>query len=109
MAEFKQTQLRGHRCTLIFTGSHYYLHNSYFGLLGRATRDYDKEGKYPDFASHFTVEAGNRHCNWPSSIIALYFKRLIRHEERKWVAEKEVTFDEIELDCADKALDIKMI
>lgn len=108
MATFKQTQIRGYQCTLIFVGSHYYLHNSFFGLLGQATRDYDKEGKYPDFTCHFTIEVGNHHCNWPSSMIASYFKRQIRLEERRHVA-KEVTFDEKELDCTNKTLDIKMI
>lgn len=108
MATFKQTKIRGHQCTLIFTGSHYYLHSSLFGMLGQATRDYAKEGKYPNCASHFTVETGNHHCNWPSSLIASYFKRLIGLEECKWV-DKKVTFDEKELDFADKCLDIKMI
>lgn len=108
MATFTQTKIRGHQCTLIFIGSHYYLHSSFFGLLGQATRDYSKEGKHPNYASHFTLEVGNHHCNWPSSLIASYLKRLIGLEENRDI-DKEVTFDVKDLDCAKKTLKIEMI
>lgn len=110
MATFTQTKIRGHQCTLIFTGSHYYLHSSFLGLLGQATRNYAKEGKQPDgnWTGHFTLEVGNHHCNWPSSLIASYFKRLIGLEENRNI-DKEVTFDVKDLDCANKTLKIEMI
>ena len=110
MATFTQTTIRGHQCTLIFTGSHYYLHSSYFGLLGRATRDYAKDGRQPDgsWIGYFALEVGNQSCNWPNSVIASYFKRLIKREENRYV-DKKVTFEVKDLDCVNKTLKIEMI
>lgn len=110
MATFTQTKIRGHQCTLIFTGSHYYLHSSFFGLLGQATRNYAKEGRQPDgnWTGHFTLEVGNQYCNWPSSMIAAYFKRLIEREENRYV-DKEVTFEVQDFDGRKYNLKIEMV
>ena len=110
MATFTQTTIRGYQCTLIFTGSHYYLHNSFFGLLGRATRDYANEGKQPDGnrTAHFMLEVGNQYCSWPSSMIASYFERLIRREENRYV-DKKVTFEVREFDGRKYSLKIEMV
>lgn len=110
MATFTQTTIRGHQCTLIFTGSHYYLYSAFFGLLGRATRDYAKEGKQPDGnrTAHFMLEVGNQYCSWPSSMIGSYFKRLIGREENRYV-DKKVTFEVQEFDGRKHNLEIKMV
>lgn len=111
MATFTQTKIRGHQCTLIFTGSHYYLHSSFFGLLGQATRNYAKADTNPvtgNAVGHFTLEVGNRRCNWPSSLIASYFKRLIEREENRYV-DKEVTFEVKDFDGRKYNLKIEMV
>lgn len=111
MALFTHTKIHGNPCTLIFTGSHYYLYSSFFGLLGQATRDYGKEGISPMTGldtSHFTLEVGNHHCSWPSSAIATAFKKAITKEEQRYI-KKEISYEVKELDCANKVLDIKTI
>lgn len=111
MATFTQAKIHGHQCTLIFTGSHYYLHSEFYGILGQATRDYNKESvslKTGIGASHFTLEVGNHHYSWPSSAIATAFKKVITKYESKYI-KKEVSYEVKELDCANKTFDIKMI
>lgn len=110
MATFTQIKIHGNPCTLIFTGSHYYLHSSFYGILGQATRDYDKEGISPMtglHTSHFTLEVGNHHYSWPSSMIATAFRKAITKEEQRYV-KKQVSYEVKDMDCANKTLDIKM-
>lgn len=108
MATFTQTKLRGHQCTLIFTGSHYYLHSSFYGLLGQATRDYSREVSNPVHKAFFTLEVGNHHCSFPSSTIATAFKRAINKEENTYVT-KMVEYEIQERDCANCNLKIEMV
>ena len=108
MATFTQIKLQGHPCTLIFTGSHYYLHSSFFGLLGRATRHYNREVSNPVHKAFFTLEVGNHHCSFPSSTIAAGLKRAINKEENKYV-EKIVEYEVQELNCASYNLKIEMV
>ena len=109
MATFTQIKLRGHQCTLIFTGSHYYLHSSFFGLLGRATRHYDRERETNYKKALFTLEIGNSRCDGGtlSGAIEAGFKRAINKMENTYV-EKTVEYNVHTVDCDKFTLKIEV-
>ena len=111
MATFTQIKLQGHPCTLIFTGSHYYLHSSFFGLLGRATRHYNRERETDYKEALFTLEIGNSRCSGGTlskGTIEAGFKRAINKEENTYV-EKTVEYNVHIVDCNKFTLKIEVI
>lgn len=105
--EIYKTTFRGSEVSVIFTGSHYYFHNSYYGVIAVAERDY---GKDSGSASHFTLSVGNRHTlgGSLSGAVESLVKRFITKSEQKYIT-KKVTYNTEEIDLADGKLSCEFI
>lgn len=86
--EIFTTKLQGVTVNVIFTGSHYYFHESFFGIFGVATRVLDA-CELEDKKFHLLV--GNIYTIGYSSIeyaIERLMKRIINKWENKYVKRK---------------------
>lgn len=97
--EISITAIRGRKVNVIFNGSTYYFHNSFFGFLAIAERDYNEEknGK-----AAFTIIVGNHHTTGGSlcnSAIETAVKRFINKAECNFV-DKKVKYTTVEKDLA---------
>ena len=83
--EILTTKLQGAVVNVIFTGSHYYFYNSFFGIFGVATRVSDAgELEY----RKFNLLVGNEHTSgssFCSSSIEIFMKSVIRKQENMYV------------------------
>ena len=83
--EILTTKLQGATVNVIFTGSHYYFYNSFFGIFGVATRVSDA-GELED--KKFNLLVGNEHTSgssFSSSAIEILMKRVINKAENTYV------------------------
>lgn len=99
------TSFRGYEINVIFTGSHYYFHSSYAGVIAIAER---KPYNFQD-AQTFEVKAGNRHLVGGSlgsaSAILANCKKFINKAENQFIR-VSVDYELIEADCADLYLEM---
>ena len=83
--EIFTTKLQGAKVNVIFTGSHYYFHESFFGIFGVATRVSDA-GELE--AKKFHLLVGNEHTSgssFSSSSIERFMKIVIGKQENMYV------------------------
>ena len=73
--EILTTKLHGATVNVIFTGSHYYFYNSFFGIFGVATRVSDA-GELED--GKFKLLVGNEHTSGSSSFYSSAIERLMK-------------------------------
>lgn len=73
--EILTTKLQGDTVNVIFTGSHYYFHNSFFGIFGVATRVSDA-GELE--TKKFNLLVGNEHTSDSFSFCNYYIERFMR-------------------------------
>lgn len=109
--EITKTSFRGCEVSVIFTGSHYYFHSSYYGLLAVAVRDYDREVSM-DYqtgtgaASFFTLITGNHNTIGGclgGSVVASLCERYIRKLEQRYIT-KSVSFGHSSQDLTNTSL-----
>ena len=85
--EFYKTTLRGSEVNVIFTGSHYFFHNSYYGVIAIAERDYDETDCSGERAkTFFTLSIGNSHCqggSFSNGAVECFVRRFIRKAEQE--------------------------
>ena len=83
--EIFTTKLQGATVNVIFTGTHYYFYNSFFGIFGVATR-VSYAGELED--KKFNLLVGNEHTSGSSfsnSAIEIFMKRVIGRQENMYV------------------------
>ena len=84
--EILTTKLQGATVNVIFTGSHYYFYNSFFGIFGVATR-VSRPGDLG--AKKFKLLVGNEHTigssSFCSSAIERCMIRLINNAENTYI------------------------
>lgn len=83
--EILTTKLQGATVNVIFTGSHYYFYNSFFGIFGVATR-VSRPGDLGN--KKFKLLVGNEHTSgssFCSSAIEILMKRVINKAENQYV------------------------
>lgn len=83
--EIYTTKLQGSTVNVIFTGSHYYFYNSFFGIFGVATR-VSRPGDLE--AKKFKLLVGNEHTSGSSfsnSSIERCMKSVIGKQENMYV------------------------
>ena len=84
--EILTTKLKGATVNVIFTGSHYYFYNSFFGIFGVATR-VSRPGDLG--AKKFKLLVGNEHTSGSSSFcnysIERCMKSLINRAENTYI------------------------
>ena len=100
-----KTSCRGYEINVIFTGSHYYFHSHYCGIIAIAER---KPYNFQD-AQTFILKAGNRHLLGGSlgsvSAIATLCKKYINKAENQFI-KVSVSYEVEEMDGADLALEM---
>lgn len=97
--EIYKTTFKGAEVSVLFNGSHYFFHSSYYGVLAIAERDYKKD---TGGTSHFALTTGNRHADGgrlSGSVVASLAKKFIRKAEQRFI-KTDVTFDETSADLA---------
>ena len=100
--EFYKTTFQGTEITVIFNGSHYYFHSSYYGVVAIAGRDYDRTefGWDKPHKTHFVVSVGNLRCQGgclSDSVVATLAKRFVSKAETRHGME-DVTYDVVQQD-----------
>lgn len=102
---FDKITCRGHEINVIFSGSHYYFHSHYCGVIAIAER---KPYNFQD-AQTFTIKAGNRHLLGGSlgsaDAIASICKRYINKAENQFI-KVSVSYEVEKIDGADMALEM---
>lgn len=73
--EIYTTKLQGATVNVIFTGSHYYFYNSFFGIFGVATR-ISEAGELKD--KRFNLLVGNEHTIGSSSFCNSSIERCMK-------------------------------
>ena len=84
--EIKQTKISGCVVNVIFTGSHYFFMNDYYGCLAIAERDYKSD--YERGVCRFDLFVGNEHTiggRLGGSVIQSAAVRYIKREENKYI------------------------
>lgn len=82
--EIFTTLINGATVNVIFTGSHYYFHNSFFGIIGVAKRLSDSSEMQ---RKRFELLTGNNHTEGALTdcTIVSMMKRVINRAENKYV------------------------
>ncbi|MGN1157949.1 MAG: hypothetical protein ACI4TK_17385 [Agathobacter sp.] len=94
--EINVTKIAGCEVNVIFVGSHYYFHSSFYGLIGIAERKgYDDEDMKTFILRAGTANTCGGSCNRPAIISAM--KRTINKGENKYVTTKVNYIDTGEL------------
>lgn len=99
---------RSYEINVIFTGSHYYFHSAFAGIVAVAAR---KGYATDEERDTFILRAGNRHLCGGSlggSVIFSVAERFIRKNENKYV-DHVVSFERIDFDGADCNLEINAL
>lgn len=81
MAHFANIKIKGSEFYVVFTGSTYYLHSNFFGLVGIAERD-------PEDSKKFSCTIGNSHTEggrFTNDVIFSAFKKHIRKQENQFI------------------------
>ena len=106
--EIYKTKFRGSEVSVIFTGSHYYFHSSYYGVIAVAERDYTKDS---GSKSHFSLSVGNHHTiggSLSAGAVECLVKKFITKSEQKYIT-KEVTYFTEVADLANGSLSCEFI
>ena len=102
---FNKTSFRGYEVNVIFTGSHYYFHSTYAGVIAIAER---MPYQFQE-AQTFKVKAGNRHLVGGSlgsaSVILANCKKFINKAENQFI-KVSVDYELEEMDGADLFLEM---
>ena len=88
--EFFRIKINECEVNVVFNGSTYYFHNSFYGYVAIAERDYEYTYN-SDHATKFNIYVGNEHCiggSFSNSRIIAAVKRLINKQENKYCANK---------------------
>lgn len=96
------TKFKGSEVSVIYTGSHYYFHNSYYGVIAIAERDYEKTtyGWDKEHKTHFNLSIGNVHCvggSWHNGAIECMVRKFINKNDQKH-GKVAITYDVYEVD-----------
>lgn len=97
---------RAYEINVIFTGSHYYFHSSFAGVVAVAER---KGYKTDEERDTFILMAGNRHLVGGSlggSTMFSVAEKFIRKNENKYV-EHVTNFERVEFDGADYFINVE--
>ncbi|MBQ1570164.1 MAG: hypothetical protein IIZ78_03480, partial [Clostridiales bacterium] len=95
--EFTRTKIKGHEVTVIFTGSKYFFHSHYYGLLAiaeRTAQDTDAG------TAAFTIRIGNSHTIggfMGADDILPSIKRFITRCENQFIS-KRITYTRVDED-----------
>lgn len=95
--EISVINARGYQINVIFTGSHYYFHSSYAGVVAIAER---KGYASDEERDTFILRAGNEHLSGGSlggSVMFSVAEKFIRKSECKYT-ERAVAFERIPFD-----------
>lgn len=98
--EITTINARAYQINVIFTGSHYFFHSPFAGVVAVAER---KGYRTDEERDTFVLRAGNRHLVGGSlggSVMFSVAEKFIRKNENKYV-EHVVNFDRVEFDGAD--------
>lgn len=99
--EIYKTKFRGSEISVIFTGSHYYFHNSFFGVIAIAERDYERTSCSDNPArTFFYLSIGNAHCQGSSfnnGAVECFVRKFIKKNEQRY-KETNVEFLMLEYD-----------
>lgn len=102
-----KTSFRGYEVNVIFTGSHYYFHSTYAGVIAVAER-IERETT-PANETKFILRVGNRHLVGGSlgsiSAISANCKRFINKAENQFI-NVSVDYEIDEIDGADLYLEM---
>lgn len=96
---------RGYEIGVIFTGSHYFFHSSYAGVVAVAER---KGYNTDEERDTFILRAGNRHLVGGSlggSVMFSVAEKFIKKNENKYV-EHTTNFERVEFDGADCRIEV---
>ena len=80
--------IAGHEVSVIFTGMQYIFHDSFFGLLAVAERDYSREEETGGQVARFVLGVENyrtRGCSLDMNTIIPAAKRYITKNENKYI------------------------
>lgn len=97
---------RAYEISVIFTGSHYFFHSSFAGVVAVAER---KGYETDEERDTFVLMAGNRHLVGGSlggSVMFSVAEKFIRKNENKYV-EHVVNFERVEFDGADYFINVE--
>lgn len=103
--EITTIKARAYQINVIFTGSHYFFHSPFAGVVAVAERKGYATGEDRDT---FILKAGNRHLVGGSlggSVMFSVAEKFIRKNENKYV-EHVVNFERVEFDGADYNLSV---
>ena len=98
--EITTIKARAYQINVIFTGSHYFFHSPFAGVVAVAER---KVYATDEDRDTFVLKAGNRHLVGGSlggSVMFSVAEKFIRKNENKYV-EHVVNFERVEFDGAD--------
>lgn len=103
--EITTIKARAYQINVIFTGSHYFFHSPFAGVVAVAER---KGYATDEDRDTFILKAGNRHLVGGSlggSVMFSVAEKFIRKNENKYV-EHVVNFERVEFDGADYNLSV---
>lgn len=103
--EITTIKARAYQINVIFTGSHYFFHSPFAGVVAVAER---KGYAADEDRDTFVLKAGNRHLVGGSlggSVMFSVAEKFIRKSENKYV-EHVVNFERVEFDGADYNLSV---
>lgn len=100
--EIRNIKIGGHEVNVIFTGSHYYFHNEFFGLIAVAERDYATTEITDINKTTFRITTGNAYCDGgslSSSVVRTAAREHIQMQEARYLdADITYTYDEKRLE-----------
>lgn len=103
--EITTIKARAYQINVIFTGSHYFFHSPFAGVVAVAER---KGYATDEDRDTFVLKAGNRHLVGGSlggSVMFSVAEKFIRKNENRYV-EHVVNFERVEFDGADYNLSV---
>lgn len=103
--EITTIKARAYQINVIFTGSHYFFHSPFAGVVAVAER---KGYATDEDRDTFVLKAGNRHLVGGSlggSVMFSVAEKFVRKNENKYV-EHVVNFERVEFDGADYNLSV---
>lgn len=104
MANFSTITIKREKTTVIFSGSVYYFHSNYFGLLAVAARDFEDENM-------FHISVGNHYTIGGSVTADSVFeavKKYVKKSENIHIL-KTITFNRKDTDLANYNLSINLL